>query len=173
MRLLTPKLSKPDPLLIHQAAIQDVKKYFEALVDNIDQKDKNLTFLKKFVETPNSYLYVSRMADHRIVWANNYVLESFGNVIGEICYNVFQNLLEPCDFCTDPYIEQTEGKEYVWVYHNKMVDRVFFITDVMHTIEGEKFRFEKAVDITEYMDDILIIAKTYRNANRGNSGKAE
>jgi len=148
-----------------EEVVTQVKQSFEKLVITLKQKEQNNTFLSKFVSDTNCYLYVSRISDHKIVWISEYVRKTFGDVIGQICYEVFQNLLNPCDFCDVKSKIQEEGKEYTRIFHNKSLHKVFFIIDVVYVIEGEKYRFEKAIDITNQMPILKQISKSFVNGN--------
>lgn len=150
----------------HVEAVSDVKKYFEQLVVNIKQTNQNNNFLTKFVNDSNCYLYVSRLNDHKIVWISEYVREKYGNVIGQVCHEVFQDLVEPCIGCVVKQEKAEEGKEYTRVYHNKTTNQVFYIIDVMYFIEGEQYRFEKALDITNHIDTVAKYAKMVKDGNK-------
>lgn len=145
--------------------VREIKFYFEQLANTLSKKDEHYQFLNKFVDSTRCYAYATRMRDHSIVWVNDSVNKTFGEVIGKSCYRIFQNLYEPCDFCTDPTISQEEGKEYSWVFYNEYLGKVFYITDIMHYIDGEPYRFEKAVDITEHLDTIVKINTKLKNGN--------
>ena len=149
----------------HRETVNDIKKYFEQLVVTIDQKEQHNKFLDKFVTDSRSYLYVTRVSNHQLVWIGEHVKKVFGNIIGQICYEAFQNLLEPCEFCIAKTTNQEEGKEYSRIYHNKIHNKLFFIIDVTYNIEGELYRFEKAIDITDHLKDITRISRYIKNGN--------
>ena len=73
------------------------------------------------------------------------------NIVGKKCYKVFQNLSEPCDFCTnDKIFGKNFGKTYIWEWKNLKNQRYYKCIDKgIVWIDGREARFELAIDITE------------------------
>ncbi|MCX7704915.1 MAG: diguanylate cyclase [bacterium] len=96
-------------------------------------------------------IYVVDPENYEILYVNPVVKKSFGNVIGERCYEAFQNLNKPCTFCTNKYIFGPNAKPvYIWEFQNKVNKRWYRCIDRALTwIDGRKVRFELAIDITD------------------------
>jgi len=98
----------------------------------------------------NQIAYVADPKTHKVLYVNNFFQELLGqNPIGKKCYEVFQNLSHPCDFCTNKIILKDKGKPYEWEYHNSVLDKDFLVTDqIIRWHDGRDVRFEFAIDIT-------------------------
>jgi PAS domain S-box-containing protein len=96
-------------------------------------------------------IYVSDPKSYEIIFVNKYMRNLFDeDPIGGICYQVFQGLDKPCEFCTNEIIFQEIEKPYTWEYYNPLLDRDFLITDkAICWIDDRDVRFEIAIDITK------------------------
>lgn len=94
-------------------------------------------------------IYVADMESYEVLFANRVMKEIVGyNPYGRRCYEVFQGKSEPCPFCTNPWIVDTD-EPYVWEYHNDVLDRDFHVIDRrLRWTDGRWVRFEVAADIT-------------------------
>jgi signal transduction histidine kinase/CheY-like chemotaxis protein len=55
-------------------------------------------------------IYVADMQTHRILFANSYMTNSFGReVTGEICHEIFRELNNPCEHCTNDQLLDAHG----------------------------------------------------------------
>ncbi len=108
---------------------------------------------KQLLEIFNSIdeiVYVSDPETYEILFVNDYVKERFGHDLeGGICYEEFQGVNEPCDFCTNPIIVENPGEPYQWEYHNPILDVDLLITDrTIRWTDDRQARLEIAIDIT-------------------------
>ncbi len=94
-------------------------------------------------------VYVSDPDSHEILYANYVVKKQFGDVVGQKCYKVFQNMDFPCDFCTNKFIfGKNVGKPYIWEFRNRMNNRWYRCIDkAIRWTDGRMVRYEMAIDI--------------------------
>jgi PAS domain S-box-containing protein len=95
-------------------------------------------------------LYVADPYSYEILLVNKALEHTLGkNPVGGLCYEEFQGLDGPCDFCTNETILR-ERKPYTWEYHNPMTGGTYLMTDqIIQWPDGRDVRFEVSVDITE------------------------
>ncbi|MFH1530680.1 MAG: PAS domain-containing protein [Pseudomonadota bacterium] len=53
--------------------------------------------LAQILELPNLGIVVERCSDHRVLYMNSNLRRRFGDRVGELCFNVFRGVREPCD----------------------------------------------------------------------------
>lgn len=96
-------------------------------------------------------IYVADPKTHEVLFVNKALREQFGDTVGQKCHRVFQNLDDPCSFCTNKYIlNENEGKTYVWEFQNNINKRWYRCIDrAIGWPDGRMVRYEMAVDITE------------------------
>ncbi|MCM8769744.1 MAG: diguanylate cyclase [Candidatus Omnitrophica bacterium] len=96
-------------------------------------------------------IYVVDPKSYEILYVNPALKKSFGEVVGQKCYQVFQRLDKPCPFCTNKYIFGPRGKPvYIWEFQNKVNKRWYRCIDRRLTwIDGREVRFELAIDVTD------------------------
>lgn len=118
-------------------------------MENKESKKKKIPELTLF-NSINQIAYVSDPETYEILYVNDYFKKLLGeDPVGKKCYNVFQNLDQPCTFCTNEKILNQEGEPIEWEFHNPALDRDFLITDqIIEWIDGRKVRFEFAIDIS-------------------------
>ncbi|MEF8847794.1 MAG: PAS domain-containing protein [Candidatus Thermoplasmatota archaeon] len=92
------------------------------------------------------------METYDVLFVNKYLKDLLGeDPVGKKCYQMFDKLDHPCDFCTNDKILENPEKAYRWEYHNEKLKRDFIITDkIIEWPDGRKVRFELAIDITEF-----------------------
>ena len=91
--------------------------------------------------------YLSDMENYQLIWANQTVLKEFSkNAVGRKCYEVLQNREEPCPFCTNDKIRKHGS--WIWLFHNDVVGKDYFIKDMAVMWNSKPVRFEVAFDIT-------------------------
>jgi len=110
------------------------------------QYDNFTTILDKYPE----YLYVADPETYEVLFANQMLRNLIGrDVVGGTCYKEFQDIDEPCDFCTNDLIMKTR-MPHVWEHENERLSRHFLITDqIIQWPDGRDVRFETAIDITD------------------------
>ncbi len=96
-------------------------------------------------------IYVTDLQSYKVLFANRHLIRQLGrDPVGGLCYDKFQSLDRPCEFCTNEIILQRKGSAYTWEYHNRVLDRYYLVTDkVIKWPDGRDVRFEIAIDITE------------------------
>jgi PAS domain S-box-containing protein len=116
----------------------------------------NLPHLSIF-DNINQIAYVADPKTYEILFVNKYFEGLLGkNPVGKKCYEVFQKVKHPCDFCTNKKILKNKDKSYEWEYHNSVLNKDYMITDrIIKWHDGRDVRFEFAIDITKtkLMDD--------------------
>lgn len=124
------------------------KKKVDNLIGELSSKLSTLTIKSKFADSNDSIKYVTDMSNDRIVWVNETAKLLFGEVIGKKCHVVLQGLNKPCDFCTNKKLKP--GEVYTWKHYNVKLGKEFLVRDFFHEINGVKYRFENAIDMTKY-----------------------
>lgn len=97
-------------------------------------------------------VYVADPETYEILYVNEVMKKSFGkDIVGKKCYEVFQKLDAPCDFCTNEKIlGKNFGNTYVWEWQNQVNKRWYRCMDKgIRWPDGRKVRFEMAIDITD------------------------
>ena len=96
-------------------------------------------------------IYIADPGTYEILYVNETVKKAFEkNPVGGICYEEFQGLKSPCEFCTNDIILREKPKPYQWEYHNPVLNRDYLLIDkIIKWPDGRDVRFEIAVDITE------------------------
>ncbi len=100
-------------------------------------------------------IYVVDPSTYEILYVNRTMKEEFGSdIIGKKCYETFQKLDKPCDFCTnDKIFGKNFGKTYVWKFQNKKTGKWYRCIDRGITWhDGRKVRLEIAIDITDMVE---------------------
>jgi PAS domain S-box-containing protein len=124
--------------------ITDQKRMAEELQS---QWQQFLTILDNFPEV----LYIADVETHEVLFVNKSFADALGeDPVGQKCYIAFQQLEQPCSFCTNQIIQEQEGTPYVWEYHNPVLDRFYLISDqLIEWTDRRNVRFEIAIDITD------------------------
>lgn len=107
--------------------------------------------LLSIFESTNNPIYVSDPETHEVLYINQALKESVGDVIGKKCYESFQARKSPCPFCTNEHIfGQNRGKSYTWEFQNPFIHRWYRCTDkAIRWPDGRMVRYEMAIDITD------------------------
>ena len=125
----------------------------------------------------NEIIYVTDPNTYQIIYVNKYFMDilekNMGLTTEEIkthkCYEVFQKLDSPCDFCTNKIICQKPGEPYRWQYYNPSLDMYFLITDKLITwANGNLVRFEIAINITDEIDVQIKLEDTIKKLEQSN-----
>jgi PAS domain S-box/diguanylate cyclase (GGDEF) domain/uncharacterized domain HDIG len=108
--------------------------------------------LRSLFDSINEPIYVADMENYEILYVNK-AMQDYNDgkdLIGGICYKIFQGKDNPCKFCTNTIIKELNYQPYLWEYYNPVVKRDFQIIDRMiRWPDGRDVRFELAIDITE------------------------
>ncbi len=96
-------------------------------------------------------IYISNMKNYSVLFCNKAISDNFdvSNIAKKTCHKIFQNLDEPCSFCSNPYLLK-DGTPYIWHHHNPVLNMDFQVVDSCITWEkNENVRFSLALDITD------------------------
>ncbi len=123
-----------------ELAIMESEEKFHLLMDSLD-----------------AIVYVADMDTYEVLFINKYGREMMGDISGKICWQNLQvNQTGPCDFCTNKYLIDADGKPapaYTWDFLNTLNGRWFHIIDrAIKWTDGRIVRLEIATDITERKD---------------------
>ncbi len=123
---------------------------YEKMITEKNLHEERKQLLSIF-DSIDEIIYVSDPKTYEILYANKACRNLFGNnIIGQICYEKLQQKDEPCDFCTNKIILQSEGEPYLWEFYNPIIDKHLMIVDrIIKWTDGRDVRFEIAIDITE------------------------
>jgi signal transduction histidine kinase/ActR/RegA family two-component response regulator len=99
-------------------------------------------------------IYVADMQTHRILFANSYMISSFGReVTGEKCHDVFRELDIPCEHCTNKRLLDAHGKPtglIVWQGQNPVTNKWYINYDrAIKWPDGRFVRIQISTDIRE------------------------
>lgn len=131
----------------------------------LDDERKQLLSIFNNIEDA---IYISDIETYEILYVNNYFKNIFKeNPIGKLCYNVFQGLNSPCDFCTNEKIKKLNHEPYYWEYFNPNQKKYYLLTDcIIQWSDGRNVRFELAKDITTYKKNVEELTKAKEHAEK-------
>ncbi|MCP4114365.1 MAG: transporter substrate-binding domain-containing protein [Desulfobacteraceae bacterium] len=106
------------------------------------------------MDSLDSFVYISDMNTHEVLFINKHGREVWGDIIGKTCWKCIQSDLSgPCDFCTNNRIVDAHGNPtgvYVWEFRNTVTNRWYECRDqAIRWTDGRLVRLEIATDITE------------------------
>ena len=125
---------------------------------------------KAILDEMDQIIYISDPETYEILYVNKKTQDLFeGQIIGNKCYRILQDLESPCPFCSNDILF---GKDpispYIWVHYNKNINKWFHCIDYAIDWRGEKeLRFEIAIDITERRESQERFRKLYDNIAGG------
>lgn len=149
--------------------MDDARKTEEQLICELEQlRDRVLTLEQENLSTKQTLefergqllsifnsidevIYVSDFETYELLYGNQSMRNSFGDVVGRKCYKAFQDRDEPCEFCTNDKIRgEHEGKAYIWEFQNLITRRWYRCIDkAIKWPDGRMVRYEMAIDVTE------------------------
>ncbi len=107
--------------------------------------------LRSIFDGIDEIVYVADPETYEVLYINQALRNSFGDVEGKKCFKAFQNLDTPCPFCTnDKILGENIGKTYIWEWQNKINKKWYRCIDrAIRWPDGRWVRYEMAIDITE------------------------
>lgn len=107
--------------------------------------------LRSIFDGIDEIVYVADPETYEVLYINQPLRNSFGDVVGQKCFKAFQNLDTPCPFCTnDKIFGENIGKTYLWEWQNKINKRWYHCIDrAIRWPDGRWVRYEMAIDITD------------------------
>jgi len=102
----------------------------------------------------DAIVYVADMQTHELLFVNKYVQDSFGDIVGQPCWQKMQSGQSgPCSFCSNRYLLDDHGMPrgvHVWEFRNTANGHWYDIRDrAISWVDGRIVRLEIATDITE------------------------
>jgi len=126
--------------------IELIKQWREDTTLAIDEERRKLLSVFDSISEP---VYVATMDTYEILYANKAVTDLLGAKVGDICYEALQRDGEPCEFCSNEYL-QNLGDEHIWEFRNSKTQRWYRCVDrAIRWPDGRIVRLELAIDITE------------------------
>jgi PAS domain S-box-containing protein len=120
------------------------------------QAEKVLKFereqLLSIFEGSDETIYVADPETYEVLYINLTTKNTFGDVVGQKCYQAFQNLDAPCSFCSNNHIfGENLGKTYIWESQNKINKHWYRCIDrAIRWPDGRMVRYEMAIDFTDH-----------------------
>ncbi len=121
-----------------------------------EESARAISVLQNVLSNVEAIVYVCDPNTKTVAYANDYLCKLLkrDNIQGELCYEVLQGKSEPCDFCPQKKLFDADGHPVFepvrWEFHNKMMNRDFFVTDRLVTWQdGRLLHMEVATDVTE------------------------
>lgn len=119
--------------------------------------DRLIGINKNFAGVLNSIhaiIYATDLKNHEIVFANNYAMSKFGEIVGKKCYlAIQQGKTEECSFCyySLPVERQKKNRHtsYMYEYFNELTNEWYAVTDKITTwMDGREVKISVCLDIT-------------------------
>ena len=109
--------------------------------------------MKAVLDSLNALIYVADMTTYEILFVNKYGREVWGEIEGQICWQVLQSGQNgPCPFCTNDKLLKDDGSPagvYVWEFQNGKNGQWYDCRDqAIRWRDGRLVRIEIATDIT-------------------------
>ena len=147
--------------------VQDITKRKRAETDLQESHSRLLTILNSLDAT----VYVADMETYEVLFANHLTLQSYGDVIGKICWQSLQEGQSgKCDFCTNKYLLDANGNPadvYLCEFQNTITGQWLSIRDRAITwIDGRIVRLEIATDITKQKQAEEELKKSYEELEK-------
>lgn len=96
--------------------------------------------------------YIADMDTYALLYINKKLRDILGcgdlEYEGRKCYEVLQNKVEPCEFCTNKHLKENEY--YIWEHYNDYFKRYYVLKDIMFLRGKQRLRLEIANDITSF-----------------------
>jgi signal transduction histidine kinase len=108
--------------------------------------------LLSIFEGSDEIIYVADPMTYEVLYINLTTKNTFGDVVGQKCYQAFQNQDLPCSFCSNKHIfGENLGKTYIWESQNKINKRWYRSIDrAIRWPNGRMVRYEMAIDFTDH-----------------------
>ncbi len=122
--------------------------------------------ISKFIlDTIEDMVYIADTDTYELYYVNGAVTRALGIAHEgqwhrQKCYQILQGRTEPCEFCTNPYLQHDQF--YNWEHYNPLMDCHFYIQDKLIHFDGIDARFEIAKNITDIKKLEQEVAKKYR-----------
>jgi PAS domain S-box-containing protein len=130
-----------------QGSFQDITEK-QKMLENI--KKEQMQLLSIF-DNIDEMIYIADPDSYEVLFVNSKLAETLGkDTVGKICFEEFQGLNAPCEFCTNNIIKTNNKVPYYWEYYNPLLNKHFKLYDrLIKWSDDREVRFEMATDITE------------------------
>ncbi|MGL5417718.1 MAG: diguanylate cyclase domain-containing protein [Clostridium sp.] len=108
-------------------------------------KGSNLEILDIFLNDRDILVYIIDIETNTVIYVNEKVRKIFKekNIIGQKCYEIFQNHEEPCHFCRNGKIDKNNGAFHISEYYNEKLNKYFRVKEKIITwIDGRDVKVE-------------------------------
>lgn len=112
----------------------------------------------KIYENLKEIVYVIDVETYKIVFLNKFGREKFcykpedDDMEKKFCYQILQNLSEPCSFCPNSQLKLNEF--YEWKYYNPVLKNKYLLKDTLLEYEGKIYKMEITINGTEDKLDV-------------------
>ncbi|MBD3168962.1 MAG: PAS domain S-box protein [candidate division Zixibacteria bacterium] len=124
----------------------------DSALNKVEQfPDLEQSQLKMIFDSIDEIVYICDPDTYELLYVNEAVKKSFGDIKGQKCHKALQKLDKPCPFCSNEYIfGENLGKSYIWEFRNKKNNHWYRCIDkAIRWHDGRMVRYEMAIDITE------------------------
>ncbi len=110
--------------------------------------------LRAVLNSIGTFIYVAETQSYKIIFINQHMQQTFGNIEGQICWQVLQQgKTGPCEFCTNPHLIDRDGQPtgiHIREYQRPQTGRWYHIqNEAIRWINGQWVRLSVATDITD------------------------
>ena len=182
VNLLT-TLGKQAAVSVENARLyQQVERYNRILERRILERTQELadakhiaenanTLLEKVLDNIDALIYVSDMQTGEILFANQPLLEEYGDIQGKICWQVlYKDKSAPCQTCSNAIL-LTENNMPTGAHRQEIQDTLTkrwysLMSSAIQWIDGRTVRLATRLDITEVKEAEMLLVTHEREASR-------
>ena len=129
------------------------------------------TLLETVLNNIDAHIYVGDMQTGEILFANQPILDEFGDIQGKICWqSLYTNKLSPCDFCTNHLLLDEDGKATDVVRQEEqdnLTGRWYStMSSAVQWIDGRLVRLAARLDITDVKEAEQVLLTHEREETR-------
>jgi len=122
-----------------------------ALKTTTEDLDVERRELLSIIENLDEPIYISDPRSYELLFTNEAFTKAWGDAAGRKCFEVIQNRVSPCPFCTnDEIFGPNLGRTHNWEYLNPITQRWYRCIDrAIQWPDGRWVRSEIAFDLTD------------------------
>jgi len=108
-------------------------------------------YLLSVLDSLDALIYVADIETYEILYENQYGQRTFGNLVGQVCWQAFLQKNNPCPFCSKILLkEEQPNVSHRWECYSTLVNKWYLVHDrAIRWVDGRIARLEIAYDITE------------------------
>jgi len=130
------------------------------IVAQMNASKRSLNVMENILNGIDAVVYVTVPDTGEILFVNDYMKQELSlgsDCIGQMCYNVIQNVNEKCDYCPCHKLDKEPDSTIVWEVHYTRTKRIYRCMDrYIEWYDGRTVHIQHAIDMTE-----LIAAKEF------------